>query len=86
MLVATCVGNAVSVFVIIGREANCQDAYSHRKWKKHMTGQPKNLWKHTSSEFPIFQLKVGKNWKQNLTGTVCLIFGQTKKCLQARKP
>jgi len=72
MLVATSVENAVSVFVIIGREANCQDAYSRQKWKKHMTGQSENLWKHTPSEFSIFQVKGGKNWKQNLISTVCV--------------
>jgi hypothetical protein len=86
MLVVTCVGNVANVFVIIGRGVNCLDACSRQKWKKHMTEQSKNLWKHTPSEFPIFQLKGGKNWKQDLIGAACLIFGQTKQCLQARKP
>jgi len=75
MLVATSVENAASAFVIIGREANCQDAYSRQKWKKHTIEQSKNLYKHTPSESPIFQLKGGKNWKQNLVGAVCLVFG-----------
>ncbi len=72
MLAATSVENVVNAFAIIGREANYQDAYSHQRWKKLTTEQSRNSWKYTS-EFPISQLKGGKNWKQNLTGTVCLI-------------
>jgi len=75
MLVATCVENAVSAFALTGREVNCRDACSRQKWKKHTIEQSGNLWKHTPSEFPVFQLKGGKNWKQNLIGAVCLVFG-----------
>jgi len=78
MLAATSVENVVNAFAIIGREANYQDVYSRRKWRKHTTEQSRDSWKHTPSEFPISQLKGGKNCKQNLTGTVCLKIGQTK--------
>jgi hypothetical protein len=54
MLAATSVENVVNAFAIIGREANCQDVYSRRKWRKHTTEQSRNSWKHTPSEFPIF--------------------------------
>lgn len=86
MLVVTCVGNVANAFALIGKEANCRDACSRQKWKKHMTEQTKNLWKLTPSESPIFQLKGGKNWKKNLISTVCLVFGQIKQYLQVRKP